>query len=144
MIDAKGAMRNSFKAWAENEGNDMATTHNGLSHIWLSPMTADLWNAWQAATHSNHLEIDRLNGELEFLKLHSAIHIETILQLSKPQYWADEEETYDSVGDYMDNAQPDAGETFTLTPCKNFDRVEFRCIQVGDSFDYERVNKVAP
>ena len=83
MNDTKGAMRKSFAFWAEANGEDMATTHNGLSHIWLSPMTADLWNAWQAAMNSHHLEIDRLNGELEFLKLQSAIHIETIERQNK-------------------------------------------------------------
>lgn len=33
------------------------------------------------------------------------------------QYFSDEEDTYSAVGDYLDNAQPDIGDTFELTKC---------------------------
>jgi len=44
-------MRESFRIWAEGKGYDMACTYDTARsrHIWLSPMTADLWESWQAA-----------------------------------------------------------------------------------------------
>ena len=39
----------AFKAWANDAGYDTAYTNDGVNWICLSPMTADLWKAWQAA-----------------------------------------------------------------------------------------------
>jgi|GEM_PF-5975831 len=39
----------AFKEWAGAAGYDTAHTHDGIKWICLNPMTAALWNAWQAA-----------------------------------------------------------------------------------------------
>lgn len=42
--------REQFEAWAKSEGYDTAHTYDTDRSSWLflSPMTADLWRAWQA------------------------------------------------------------------------------------------------
>lgn len=48
-----------FRTWAEEEGRDIAHTYDTDRSRWvfLNPMTADLWQAWQAAAGVK--EVDR-------------------------------------------------------------------------------------
>ena len=43
--------RAKFHEWAEKAGNDMACAYdaNRGAFVYLNPLTADLWSAWQAA-----------------------------------------------------------------------------------------------
>jgi len=43
--------RAAFEAWAKSKGHDVAYTYDTerSQHVWLNPMAADLWEAWQAA-----------------------------------------------------------------------------------------------
>ncbi|MEG0975200.1 MAG: hypothetical protein RSF42_10930 [Comamonas sp.] len=43
--------REAFEKWAKEEGYDTARTYDTdrSCWVWLNPMTADLWKAWQAA-----------------------------------------------------------------------------------------------
>ena len=45
-------LRDEFEALAKSEGHDLAYTYDTerSRHVYLSPMTADLWRYFQAAT----------------------------------------------------------------------------------------------
>lgn len=43
--------RANFESWAKDKGYDTAYTYDTerSRHVWLNPMTADLWPAWLSA-----------------------------------------------------------------------------------------------
>ena len=49
-LEAVPDEREAFEAWAKARGMDVAYTYDTerSRHVWLNPMTADLWDAWQA------------------------------------------------------------------------------------------------
>lgn len=49
LADELPPLRAAFEAWASAKGHNTAYAVDGTRRIWLSPLTADLWSAWQAA-----------------------------------------------------------------------------------------------
>ncbi|MEG0921996.1 MAG: hypothetical protein RSD57_12430 [Comamonas sp.] len=51
--------REAFEKWAKEEGYDTARTYDTdrSCWVWLNPMTADLWKAWQAAMAHKEVEL---------------------------------------------------------------------------------------
>ena len=77
-------------------------------------------------------EISRMQAEIKQLKT-------AMKEPCVRSYWCTEDKSYESIGDYFDNEQPEVGETFELTPCKSFPACTFVCIQNGDSLEYEQL-----